>query len=214
LYKTVEILADGDNWKAPTLGKLEDLSALVLRADGTELYGVFDTAKAEQAKALFAWACGDGLKRPSRDDIHNRVLELTDLAKYAERQAKQASKAQESGDATDDEPDADEPEAPENLIPTDAKPDATRPGPGWKDVPDGTVALLKEACKQRPGHAGDTMSAFARQLVWTTAMVKGLLDGIADSADADRAQEALQELVNNIGEEYGIFPQSEVADAA
>jgi hypothetical protein len=64
LFKTVELLADGDNWKCLSLGKLIDLNSLTARVEGSEVYGVFDVAKLEQAKALFAWACGDGLKRP------------------------------------------------------------------------------------------------------------------------------------------------------
>src|SRR6516165_9755342 len=57
LFKTVELLADGDNWKTLSLGKLIDLNILTARAEGSEVYGVFDVAKTEQAKALFAWAC-------------------------------------------------------------------------------------------------------------------------------------------------------------
>src|SRR6516165_11331535 len=57
LFKTVDLLADGDNWKSLSLGKLEDLNILTARAEGSEVYGVFDVAKTEQAKALFAWAC-------------------------------------------------------------------------------------------------------------------------------------------------------------
>ena len=214
LFKTVDLLADNpwdkkqeQPWHALTLGKLEDLSKLIDRADSTELYGVFDKAKAEQAKALFAWACGDGLKRPSRDDINNRVLELMDPAKYAERQAKAQAK-----DRTAEEPDAGEqPDAPENLIPTETAPDGTRPMPDWKDIGENMAALWLEAVKQQPGRAGDVMMDFAKRIHWTAAAVKGLVAGIADGKDADKA---LQVLVDTIGDEYGIFPESEVADAA
>src|SRR5207302_8051486 len=102
LFKTVELLADGDNWKSLSLGKLSDLSSLITRTEGGELYGVFDISKAEQAKALFTWACGDGLKRPSRDDIRSRVLELVNPAKYAEKQAEKQRKASESPSAAQD----------------------------------------------------------------------------------------------------------------
>ena len=95
-YETVETLAADDAWKKTlTVGKLVDLSPLVTRVDGTELYCVFDENKEEQAKSLFAWACGDGIKKPSRDDIHDRVLELTDPAKYAEAEKRKAEKEAE-----------------------------------------------------------------------------------------------------------------------
>jgi hypothetical protein len=219
LFKTVDLLADNpwdkkqeQPWHALTLGKLEDLSKLIDRADGTELYGVFDKAKAEQAKALFAWACGDGLKRPSRDDINNRVLELMDPAKYAERQAKAQAKAEEAKAGTAEEPDTDDkPEAPENLIPTETAPDATRPMPDWKDIGENMAALWLEAVKQQPGRGADVMVDFAKRIHWTAAAVKGLVAGIADGKDADKA---LQVMVDTIGDEYGIFPESEMADAA
>jgi hypothetical protein len=216
LFKTVDLLADNpwdkkqdQPWQALTLGKLEDLSKLIDRADGTELYGVFDKGKAEQAKALFARACGDGLKRPSREDINNRVLELMDPAKYAERQAKAQARAEEAKEGTADEPDTHEPDAPENLIPTEA--DQSRPMPDWKDIGENMAALWLEAVKQQPGRAGDVMMDFAKRIHWTAAALKGLVAGIADGKDADKA---LQVVIDTIGNEYGIFPESEVADAA
>src|SRR5438552_10522973 len=99
---TVELLGEGDNWKSLSRGKLTDLSGLVTRTEGTGLYGVFDISKAEQAKALFTWACGDGMKRPSRDDIRSRVLELVNPAKYAEKQAEKQRKASESATVAQD----------------------------------------------------------------------------------------------------------------
>ena len=45
MYKAVELLATGDNWKALTVGKLLQLKKLVSRVEGTETYGVFDLAK-------------------------------------------------------------------------------------------------------------------------------------------------------------------------
>src|SRR5262249_46555963 len=97
MYKTVELLAPegSDAWKALSVGKLYDISPLVVRVDGAEVYGIFDANKAEQAKALFVWACGDGINKPSREDIHNRVLELTDPAKYAQKVEKEQRKASE-----------------------------------------------------------------------------------------------------------------------
>src|SRR5262245_34465636 len=213
MAKTVELLAVGDEWKALTIGKLSDMLPLIVRADGTEVYGIFDVAKMEQAKGLFAWACGDGISKPSREDIHNRVLELTDPAKYAEKvekeQRKAAEKAEQGADKSAEEEEA--PEAPENLIPTET---ATRPAPNWKDVPDGMAALFQEGCKQQPGHSSDMMRDFAKQFVWTSAMVKGLIAGIADSKDGEAAEKALQTLVDAIAEEYSIFPATELAEAA
>jgi hypothetical protein len=209
LYKAVELLAEGDNWKTLSLGKLLDLCVLVSRADGTELYDVFSKDKVTEAKALFAWACGDGMKRPSREDIQGRVLELVNPEKYAEKQAaKQAAKVDEQ--AAEEEPEPEEPEAPENLIPTETR---TTP-PDWKDVPDGMAALFQEGCKQQPGHSGDMMRDFARQFVWTTAMVKGLIAGMAESKDAEQAERAMQALVDAIADEYAIFPAAELQDAA
>jgi hypothetical protein len=212
-FKTVELLQEGENWKALTLGKLHALSSMIARTEGSEEYGVFDAAKTEQAKALFTWGCGDGLKRPSRDDIRDRVLELVNPAKYAEKQAERERKAAETSnkDASAKQEDEEAPEAPKNLIPTET---ATRPAPNWKDVPDGMAALFQEGCKQQPGHSSDMMRDFAKQFVWTSAMAKGLIAGIADSKDGEAAEKALQTLVDAIAEEYSIFPATELAEAA
>jgi hypothetical protein len=130
LFKTVELLAPegNDGWKALTVGKLYDMTPLVVRTDGSEVYAIFDVAKTEQAKALFAWACGDGISKPSREDIHNRVLELTDPTKYAEKVEKEQRKAAEKAEQGAEESAKDEeaPEAPTNLIPTDANPSRAR----------------------------------------------------------------------------------------
>ena len=216
MYEAVELLTTGDNWKALSVGKLIQLKKLETRVEGTETYGVFDLAKQEQAKALFAWACGDGLRRPSLDDITGRVIELMDPKKYAEREKQKAEKAAQAAEEGKDAKaaDADEQEqtpAPENLISTDA---ARPAAPDWKDVPDGMAALYREGCKQQPGHQADMMRDFAKQFVWTDAMVKGLVAGMADSNDAESAQEAFQTLVDTIGDEYGIYPKSELEEAA
>jgi hypothetical protein len=213
LFKAVELLApQGDAWKGLTLGKLTDMLPLVTRVEGTEDYGVFNTERIEQARALFVWACGDGINKPSREDIHNRVLELTDPKKYAEKQQKAAEKAAEKPvDQAADAEDEEAPEAPENLIQTDTQ---TRPAPNWKDVPDGMAALFQEGCKQQPGHSSDMMRDFAKQFVWTAAMVKGLVAGIGDSKDGEAAEQALQAMVDEIAEEYSIFPAQELAEAA
>jgi hypothetical protein len=87
--------------------------------------------------------CGDGINKPSREDIHNRVLELTDSAKHAAKVEKDAAKEAEKAAATKaagaeapEDEDKDGQEAPKNLIDTQARPAA----PHWKDVPEGMVA--------------------------------------------------------------------------
>jgi hypothetical protein len=75
MYHTVTLLSEGDWWKSLTVGNVLDLLPLVSRVDGAELYSIFKADRADQAKALFAWACGDGINKPSREDILNRVLD-------------------------------------------------------------------------------------------------------------------------------------------
>jgi len=265
LYKSVEILCEPERWKAMgkltkhplTIGKLAVLGKLVKRVSGTEVYGVFDLAKLEQAKALFVWACGEGFEKRSIKDITKRVDELLDpvafAAKEAEQKVKEEQKAKAAKDGTQHASEAEEAEeeeetpAPQNLISTDA---ARPAAPDWKDVPEGMsaqyneamrqapsemamvreglvsrlaklpvedvigwmTAFFQEGCKRNVGKAHEMLAGFARQLVWTNPMVKGLLDGLADSQDADSAQEALQTIVDTIGEEYGIYPQSELEE--
>src|SRR5262249_24500553 len=153
-----------------------------------------------------------GLNKPSREDVDTRVLELMDPKKAEQKAAEKAAEKDQPA-AADAPADADEEETPEpeNLVSTE--PDKTRPAPDWKDVPDGMAALLKEGCKQQPGHTADMIRDFAKQCVWTVPMVKGLIDGIARSKDAEAAQEAIQALVDTIGDEYGIFPESEYEEA-
>jgi hypothetical protein len=178
-----ELLAEEDNWKSLSFGKLDDLSVLVTLTDGTELYDVFNKDKAADAKALFAWACGDGLKRPSREETQSRVLALMNPEKYAEKQAaKTSAKQAAQGDAEDSEEQA-TPAAPKNLISTETR---VTP-PDWKDVPDGVAALFQEGCKQAPGHSAKMMRDFARQFVWTAAIVKGLIADMAESKDGEEA---------------------------
>ena len=78
------------------------------------------------------------------------------------------------------------------------------------DVIGWMTAFFQEGCKRNVGKSHEMLAGFAKQLVWTNPMVKGLLDGLADSQDADSAPEALQTIVDTIGDEYGIFPQSEL----
>jgi hypothetical protein len=164
MYKTVETLADGDNWKKfLTFGKLKDMTTLIQGVDGTETYGCFDPSKLDSAKALFAWACGDGINKPSREDISARVLELKDPVKFAQKQAEQARKKAEQPEGAAESAEEEAPEAPANLISTDVQ---TRPTPSWKDVPDGMAALFQEGCMQQPGHSSDMMRDFAKQFVW------------------------------------------------
>jgi hypothetical protein len=223
MFKLVEILCSPERWKAMakaathplSIGKLKDMLPLVTRTEGTEDYAIFNVERTEDVKTLFTWACGDGISKPSREDIRNRVIELTDPKKYAEKQQKAQEKAaQKDADKDADkaaENDEAEPEAPDNLIKTETE---TRPAPDWKDVPDGMAALYQEGCKQQPGHSSDMMRDFAKKFVWTAAMVKGLVAGIGDSKDGEAAEKALQAMVDEIAEEYSIFPAAELKEAA
>jgi hypothetical protein len=245
MYQTVQLLAVGADWARLDVGRLLALRTLVVRVPDCEEYRVFDSSKESQAREAFQWACGDGLKKPSIEEIRQRVLALVDPQKHAE-----AQKAKDAKDAqTTDEPaskdKAPETPAPENLISTDA---ARPAAPDWKDVPDGMsaqyneamrqapqememvreqlvaklsklpvadvvgwmTAFFQEGCKRNAGKSHEMLAGFAKQLVWTNPMVKGLIDGIADSKDADSAQEAMQTIVDTLDDEYGIYPQSEV----
>jgi hypothetical protein len=181
MYKAVEILCPEERWKAMaklpihplTIGKLEDLSKLITRMEGTELYRCFDPARLDDAKALFQWACGDGINKPSRQDIAARVLELKDPEKFAakqeeKRKAEEAKKAAEAKGETVDEDEADEPEPPKNLIATE--PDKSRPAPNWKDVGEGMGSLLNEGRKQQPEKVKEIRAQFLEQI--TTLTVK------------------------------------------
>jgi hypothetical protein len=220
LYQTVALLGTDNNWKALTVGKLLVLSKLVSRVEGTETYQIFSGTKdhpiaATEVKDLFSWACGEGMEKPSLDDISTKVLTLMDPAKAAEKEAEKAAKAAAKEEGKDAPGDADEDEDEEtpataNLISTVSKAEPVN----WKDVPEGMVALYKEACKQQPGHAGDVMCDFAKELVWTPGMAKSLIDGIANSKDAESAMRAMQAMVDFIAEEYSVYPQSELEEAA
>jgi hypothetical protein len=180
MFKAVEILCPEERWKAMaklpihplTIGKLEDLSKLITRMEGTELYHCFDSARLDDAKALFQWACGDGINKPSRQDIAARVLELKDPEKFAakqeeKRKAEEARKAAEAkGETVAEEDEADEPEPPKNLIATE--PDKSRPAPNWKDVPDGMASLMNEGRKQEPGKVGEMRAHFVEKLAALT----------------------------------------------
>ena len=76
------------------------------------------------------------------------------------------------------------------------------------------AALYQEGVKQQPGHSSDMMRDFAKQFVWTAAMVKGLVAGIADSKDGEAAEEAMQTLVDCIADEYSIFANKEYLEEA
>src|SRR5262249_50052873 len=148
MYEAVELLSPNgyaawakaikaQDKPAMTIGKLLILSKLVTRVDGSELYGVFNASELEQAKGLFLWAHGDGLNKPSKEDVDTRVLELMDPKKAAEKQAEKDAKKDQpkAEDADAPEEDADDTPEPENLVSTE--PDKTRPAPNWKDVPEG-----------------------------------------------------------------------------
>jgi hypothetical protein len=79
---------------------------------------------------------------------------LTDPAKYAAKVEKDAAKeaekaAAKAAGAEAPEDEEEKQEAPTNLINTEARPAA----PDWKDVPEGMVALYREASK-RPDTLG------------------------------------------------------------
>jgi hypothetical protein len=267
MYQVVNTLCTPERWKAMsklpkhplTIGKLTDMLPLVtgpgdlVKAGtyaGKEVYTIFNPERTEEAKALFVWACGDGLSAPSREDIHNRVMELTDPKKYAEKLEKDKKAAEEKDASKDAEKDAeeeDEPEAPDNLISTEVQ---SRPMPNWKDIGENMASLADEARKQEPdrfgevrdgfaekigkltpndaaawmgaffhhgakrnvGKAHEIVMEFAKQFVWTSAMVKGLLEGIAHSKDAEAADKAMQTIVDTIADEYGVYPSQEVEE--
>ena len=248
MYQTVQLLAVGADWGRLDVGRLLALRTLVVRLPDCEEYRVFNSSKESEAREIFLWACGDGTKKPSIPDIHQRVDALVDPEKHAEAQKAKEAKAAQTTDAKA-KPEAEKPKeetpAPENLISTDA---ARPAAPDWKDVPEGMsaqyneamrqapdemamvreglvsrlaklpvadvigwmTAFFQEGCKRNVGKAHEMLQGFAKQLVWTNPMVKGLLDGLADSQDADSAQGALQTIVDTIGDEYGIYPQSEL----
>src|SRR5262249_35335993 len=176
----VEMLCTPERWKAMsklpkhplTIGKLTDMLPLIDgpgdvvkrgQYQGKEVYTIFNPERTEEAKALFVWACGDGLSAPSREDIHNRVMELTDPKKYAEKLEKDKEKAAEKAADKDAEKDAeeeDEPEAPDNLISTEVQ---SRPAPDWKDVGEGMGALLNEGRKQQPDRVGEIRDQFVEK---------------------------------------------------
>jgi hypothetical protein len=176
LYQAVQILCGAERWKALckldkhplTVGKLEDLATLIVRVEPTELYTVFDTARLEDAKALFVWACGDGLHKVSRKEITDKVQELKDPAKFAAKQeerkaAEEAKKAAEArGETIPDEDEEEEVEPPTNLIAT--QPDKSRPAPNWKDVGEGMGSLLNEGMKQEPTKTGEIRGQFLEQI--------------------------------------------------
>jgi hypothetical protein len=184
MYQAVQILCPEERWKAMaklpihplTVGKMEDLAKLVKRVDGTELYTVFDPARLEEAKALFQWACGDGINKPARKDIDAKVQEMKDPEKYAQkleekRKAEaEKAKAKAQGDEVDedDEEEQEETAPPKNLIAT--QPDKSRPAPDWKDVGEGMGSLLNEGRKQEPAKVGEIRNQFLQQI--TTLTVK------------------------------------------
>ena len=108
-------------------------------------------AKEAQCKALFVWACGDGQNAVGIKDIENRVQELLDPVKYAQKQEEKAKEAEKKADAAQDaaseKEEEEETTAPENLISTDA---ARPAAPDWKDVPEGMSAQYNEAMRQAP----------------------------------------------------------------
>jgi hypothetical protein len=192
--------AQRKTWTGASWGHLRILGTILQRPNDTEEWTIVPTVDGEKARALFGNACKQDKDRMGLETLQSAVNGL--LGKPEPVKEEGAKEETESTKA---------PEAPVNLIPTDPQ---TRPAPDWKDVPDGMAALFQEGAKQQPGHTSDMMRDFAKQFVWTSAMVKGLIAGIADSKDGEAAEKALQTLVDAIAEEYSIFPAAELAEAA
>jgi hypothetical protein len=190
MYQTVQLLATGADWARLDIGRLLALRTLIVRVPDTEEYRIFKAEKETAAREIFAWACGDGLKKPSIAEIRDRVLALVNPEEYAEKQAGKEANAKNDTDSAKKESaeDGKEAPAPDNLIATES-----RAKPDWKDVPDGMAALFHEGCKQQPGHASDMMRHFAKRFLCTAAMVKGLMVSIADSKDGERTEAIAEE---------------------
>jgi len=75
-------------------------------------------------------------------------------------------------------------------------------------------AFLHHGSKRNAGKTHEIVMDFAKQFVWTAAMVKGLVAGIADSKDGEQAEKAMQTLVDCIADEYSIFPAKEYLEEA
>jgi hypothetical protein len=52
------------------------------------------------------------------------------------------------------------------------------------------AANYREGLKQQPGHAADMMRDFAKPLVWTAAMAKGLPGGLLTARLSSRTDRA------------------------
>lgn len=104
LYQTVELLAPRDEggavdacWEESgmTLGKLEALSGLTFRANGTETYAILMREREGDAKALFRLGCEEGEKRIGRDELALRVLKIVNPEKAKAKEEAKAAKAPE-----------------------------------------------------------------------------------------------------------------------
>src|SRR5262249_1932654 len=93
MYQTVQLLAKGADWARLDIGRLLALGTLIVRVPDTEEYRVFSAEKETEAREIFAWACGDGLKKPSIAEIRERVLALVNPEEYAEKQVEGKRKA-------------------------------------------------------------------------------------------------------------------------
>ncbi len=92
LWNAASVLGGGDaGWKKPstglTLGKLEALSSLLVRPEGTETHALVREGIAEDAAGLWAVACDGGKGRIGRDELADRVLKLRDPDGWAVKHA-------------------------------------------------------------------------------------------------------------------------------
>ena len=88
-HHIVRLLSEGDGWqKSLPWSKLISMQGLVYRDDETEQYTVKPGVDEARAKAVFAEAVGtDDVPPLPRADLMDRVLELTNTEKWAEKQA-------------------------------------------------------------------------------------------------------------------------------
>jgi hypothetical protein len=121
MYQTVQLLATGADWARLDIGRLLALRTLIVR--------VPDTEKEIAAREIFAWACGDGLKKPSIAEIRDRVLALVNPEEHAEKQTGKEANAKNGTDSAKKESaeEGKEAQAPDNLIATESRVLGRRP---------------------------------------------------------------------------------------
>jgi hypothetical protein len=166
-----------------SIAKLEALSPLVIRPDGTECYALFcspdDKEKSAAARALWTVAGGVGKERVSADELSDRVLALRDPEAHAK---KRAAAAQESKDgqagATEskDEPRATTADDTEGDNPADQR--GAVSGNLLKSAAEATPGNLAESLAEQTEAGSDPHDTFERYLsliagaAWSDAPMK------------------------------------------